>query len=168
MRETDHDLAILRALIKRSNAGAGTFLRSSFEIPEKSLSAEQLVRKLDSISTVVLGTVTRDGRPRVAPVVAIFYRGSFCIPTVRTSLRARHIANTPDVSLSLYEGTDFAVIVHGTGHLIRPDDDAFDDLIQIQIDQHAGDVRTWGEPVFIGVRAELLYSFARYPETFPE
>lgn len=166
MHETPDDMHGLRQLIDRSNAGAGQFLRTSFEIPEKSLSAEQLVHKLRGTTTLAFGTVTSDGRPRVAPVIALFVRGDFYIPTVRTALRARHVARNSAVSLSLYEGNDFAAIVHGTGEFIGPEEDRFTELVEIQRSNDAGDVREWGDPIFIQVNAEVLYSFARYPEQF--
>jgi len=39
VRETPADLEALQALLDRSIAGAGPFLRSSFQMPEHSLSA---------------------------------------------------------------------------------------------------------------------------------
>lgn len=168
MHETPDDIDALKQLIERSNAKAGGFLRSSFGIPENTLTAEQLINKLHGINTLALGTVTSDGRPRVAPVIALFVRGSFYIPTVRDSLRARHVSNNPAISLSVYEGNDFAVIVHGTAEILGQEKDDFSELVDIQIANDGGDVRNWGaEPVFIRIDAESLYSFARYPDQFP-
>ncbi len=168
MHETQHDRAMLEHVLTRSQQQAGEFLRSSFEIPEKSLSATQLINRLQGMVTLVMATVTSDGRPRAAPVVAAFYRGAFCIPTVRTALRARHVQRNPQVSLSLYEGNDFAVIVHGVATFVEPGNDDFDRLVQLQIETGNGDVREWGDPLFIRVEADRLYTFARYPDQFPE
>jgi hypothetical protein len=167
MHETDADRKALEELISRSIQDAGDFLRSSFQMPKCSLSADQLVRKLEGVVTLALGTVTSDGQPRVAPVVGIFYRGRFFIPTVRDSLRARHIRRNPAISLSIYEVNDFAVIVHGTAKVLGQDDSRFSELVEIQIKHDAGDVRTWGDAVFLEVCADRLYTFARYPDRFP-
>ncbi|MEX2425315.1 MAG: pyridoxamine 5'-phosphate oxidase family protein [Thermomicrobiaceae bacterium] len=167
MHESESDRTELQQTIGASNAAAGPFLRSSFEIPELTLSASQLINRLDGSVTLALGTVTSDGRPRVAPVIALFYRGSFYIPSVSNALRTRHIRNNPAVSLSLYEGNDFAVIVHGNAKIVSSDDPTFDDLVKLQIEHANSDVREWGDPVYLRIDAERLYSFARYPERFP-
>ena len=167
MHKTADDVRNLQTLIDDSVESAGPFLRHSFDMPALTLSARQIIQRLDGSVTLALGTVTRDGRPRVAPVIALFYRGQFVIPTVRTALRTRHVQHNPEVSLSLYEGNDFAIIAHGQAAVIDSDDQEFDDLVNLQIDVGAGDVRTWGDAVFIGVDAERLYSFARFPDQFP-
>src|SRR4051794_4490794 len=112
MHETPEDMQRLRALLERSIARAGAFLRRSFEMPEHSLSAEQLVSYLVGIQNVALATVTAKGEPRVAPIGALFYRGRFHIPTVATAARTRMIAARPAVSLTHYVGNDLAVITH--------------------------------------------------------
>lgn len=165
MNDTTRDL---QRLIDDSVDAAGPFLRSSFDMPECTLNAAQLVHRLSGSVTLALGTVTSDGRPRVAPVIALFYSGELYIPTVRTALRTRHVLNNPNISLSVYEGNDFAIIVHGRGSVIGADHDLFEELVSRQIEVKAGDVRTWGDPVFIHVVAERLYSFARFPDQFPE
>ncbi|TVR75781.1 MAG: pyridoxamine 5'-phosphate oxidase family protein [Sphaerobacteraceae bacterium] len=167
MHETADDIRSLQMLIDESVELAGPFLRHSFDMPALSLSAGQIIRRLEGSVTLALGTVTSDGRPRVAPVIALFYRGQFFIPTVRTALRTRHVQNNAEVSLSLYEGNDFAIIVHGQAVVIDSEHQVFDSLVNLQIEVGAGDVRTWGDAVFIKVDAERLYSFARFPDQFP-
>lgn len=168
MRETQEDVQRLTSLIESSNMSAGPFLGSAFEIPEKSLDAGQLTTRLRGAVTLVLGTVTSSGKPITAPVVALFYRAAFYIPTVQTALRTRHVRRNPAVSLSLYEGNDFAVIVHGRAVPVEPGSDAFAELVELQIQHDGSDVREWGDPLFLRVVADRLYSFARYPEQFPE
>jgi hypothetical protein len=166
--ETDEDIAHLSQLIQSSHARAGAFLRDSFEIPDKSLNAQQLIRHLQGMVTLVMATVTKAGEPRAAPVVGCLYRGSFCIPSVGSALRSRHIRVNSAVSLSLYEGNDFAIIVHGSASFVIQDDAEFTDLVGIQTEHEGSDVRSWGdEPLFIRVSADRLYSFARYPDRFP-
>jgi hypothetical protein len=74
MRETAADLQRLQTLLDDSVERASTFLRSSFQMPEHSLSAAQLVAHLQGSLTIALGTVTARGEPRVAPISALFLR----------------------------------------------------------------------------------------------
>jgi hypothetical protein len=168
MRESAQDIAALQSLIDQSIDSAGPFIKQSFDMPALSLSAPRLITHLQGAVTIALGTVTSDGRPRVAPVIALFVRGSFFIPTVSNALRTRHVVNNPNVSLTLYEGNDFAILVHGTAEIVGTEHEAFEELVSIQMEVDAGDVRTWGDPVFIKIIAERIYSFARYPDQFPE
>jgi hypothetical protein len=92
VNEAAADLERLQAVLDSSIEGAGPFLRSSFEMPEHSLSAEQLVVHLQGSLTVALATVTARGEPRVAPINALFVHGAFCVPSVAQAARARHLA----------------------------------------------------------------------------
>lgn len=168
MRETPEDLKRLSRLIEHSHENAGTFLRSAFEIPTRSLTPGQLTTRLTGAVTVVLATVTSSGSPITAPVLALFYRSAFYIPTVQTALRTRHIRRNPAVSLSLYEGNDFAVIVHGRAEPVGPESPNFTTLVELQIEYNGSDVRDWGDPLFLRVDADRLYTFARYPHQFPD
>ena len=95
MNENPQDLRRLQDLLDASIERAGGFLRSSFEMPERSLSAAQLVGALDGHLTAALATTTAKGEPRVAPVNAIFCRGAFHVPTVAASARTRHAMRRP-------------------------------------------------------------------------
>lgn len=169
MHETPEDRQRLQALLDRSIARAGAFLRRSFEMPEHSLSAGQLVRYLVGIQNVAFATVTAKGEPRVAPIGALFMRGRFHIPTVVTAARTRMIAARPAVSLTHYVGNDLAIIAHGMATVIP---EAHADFALLEAMQRAGNtsgesVRDWGEGVFLRVEAETLVTFARYPDQFP-
>jgi nitroimidazol reductase NimA-like FMN-containing flavoprotein (pyridoxamine 5'-phosphate oxidase superfamily) len=67
---------------------------------------------------LVLATVTRDGRPLVAPVDGIFFRGAFHFGSSPDSVRLRHIQERPQVSATHLPGEDFAVTVHGRAHVL--------------------------------------------------
>src|SRR5690349_17465632 len=82
MKETPEDIIQLQAILDQSIEKAGSFLRSSMEMPEHSLSATQLVNYLQGNQTVAFATVTAKGEPRIAPIGSFFYRGHFYIPTV--------------------------------------------------------------------------------------
>ena len=62
MRETQTDREALQALIDASVTRAGDYLRSSLEMPAKTLSANQLVNKLDGMLEVAFATVTAKAR----------------------------------------------------------------------------------------------------------
>ncbi len=167
MHETPEDLQVLEELLKGSVERAGPFLRSSFEMPEKSLSSRQLCRYLKGIQTVALATVISRGEPRVAPIGAFLYRGRFHIPTTMESARVRHIRRQPSVSLTLFDGIDFAVIVHGSASILDSGHPDFDVLEAIQREQSGSSVHDWGEGAFLRIDATAFYSFARYPDRFP-
>lgn len=169
MHETPEDAAHLQALLDRSIERAGAFLRSSFEMPEHSLSAAQLTRYLVGKQNVALATTTAKGAPRVAPIGLFFYRGQFFIPTVATAARTRMVAARPAVSLTHFVGDDLAIIAHGTATIIPVDHPAFAGLEAIQraASPSGQSLRDWGEGVYLRVEAETLVTFARYPEQFP-
>lgn len=167
MLETTSDIQALDDLLKSSIEKAGPFLRSSFEMPEKSLSARQLCRYLDGIRTVALATVTSRGEPRVAPIDGFLYRGRFHIPTTMEAMRVRHVQRQPAISLTLFEGIDFAVIVHGNAVVLGEDHSDFDTLEAIHRDLIGQSVRDWGTGAFLRIDASSFYTFARHPDQFP-
>lgn len=166
MHETAQDMIELEELLKQSIEQAGPFLRSSFEMPEKSLSAAQLCRALDGIQTVAIATVTAKGEPRVAPIGAFLYRGHFYIPTTMESARVRHVRRRPGVSLTRFDGIDFAVIVHGDAVVCGEEDSEFETLVRIHRELTGSTVLEWGTGAFIRVDASVCYTFARNPDQF--
>ena len=89
MRETQEDIERLQALLDNSIERAGAFLRRSFQMPEHSLTAEQLIDCWQDVQTVALATVTMRGEPRIAPIGSLLYRGQIYLPTVATAARTR-------------------------------------------------------------------------------
>jgi Pyridoxamine 5'-phosphate oxidase len=161
----------LQAVLDRSIEKAGPYLRESFQMPEHSLSAAQLVRHLEGEDwTIALATVTSKGEPRVGPIGAIFHDGRFNAPILTTAARVKHVRRTPAVSASLYDANDFAVIVHGRGRVLGPDDDGFDALVEIQRARSDGrSVLDWGpleQAAFLAIDPDVMFTFARYPERF--
>jgi nitroimidazol reductase NimA-like FMN-containing flavoprotein (pyridoxamine 5'-phosphate oxidase superfamily) len=166
LRESAEDLESLQALLDRSIEQAGSFLRESFQMPEHSLSALQLVGHLDDIVTVALATVTATGEPRVAPTGALFYRGRFYIPTVAGAARTRHVRTRPLVSLTHYTGNGLAVIVHGRATIIPPGQPEFDVLESLHRELAGVSVREWGEGVYLQVDPDMVYTYAREPKRY--
>lgn len=144
---------------------ASAFLRSSFEMPEHSLSAAQLAGHLQGSLTVALSTVTSRAEPRVAPIGALFIHGAFHVPTVAESARARHLSGRPAASLTYFEGIDVAVITHGQMRIIGQEDPAFADVDAVQVQAGVQSPTEWsGTAVYLRMEPATLYTYARYPE----
>ena len=162
MHESAADLERLQALIDRSIEGAGPFLRSSFEMPERSLSAEQLVERLQGALTVALATTTARGEPRAAPIGALFLRGAFHVPTVAQAARTRHLAARPAASLTYFEGTELAVVAHGRATIIDANDPAFAELDAVQVECGGQSPTEWqGDGVYLRLDADRMFTYAR-------
>ncbi|NOK58018.1 MAG: pyridoxamine 5*-phosphate oxidase family protein [Chloroflexi bacterium AL-W] len=164
MHETTEDIAQLQRTLDASIERAGTFLREAFEMPNRSLSATQIIEYYDQPRTVALATVTVRGEPRVAPIWSIMFRGQFYIPTVATAIRTRHLAQRPGVSFTHYIGNDLAIIVHGQATLIRENDGLFTELENLLHTLSGQRVSDWGEGVYIQILAETMYTFQRNSE----
>jgi hypothetical protein len=161
MLESAADLERLQALIDRSIEGAGPFLRNAFEMPERSLSARQLVDRLQGLLTVALATTTARAEPRVAPIGAIFVRGAFHVPTVAQAARTRHLAARPAASVTYFEGTGLAVIAHGHATILDATDPAFAELDAAQVDCGGESPAQWqGDAVFLRLEADRLFTYA--------
>jgi hypothetical protein len=167
MREAPADLERLQTLIDRSIEAAGPFLRSSFRMPEHSLSAAQLAAHLQGSLTVALATVTARGEPRVAPTSALFVRARFHVPTVAQATRARHLAARPAASLTCFEGTDLAIIAHGQATIIDAAHADFAELDELYVQHTNSSVREWsGDGVYLRLEPASLFTFARDPARY--
>ncbi len=111
MRETPEDIERLQALLDNSIERAGAFLLRSFQMPEHSLTAQELIDCWQGVHTVALATVTTKGEPRVAPIGSLLYRDDIYLPTVATAARTRHILKRPAVSLTLFHENGLAILV---------------------------------------------------------
>lgn len=161
MRESADDLERLQRLLDDGVERASPFLRSSFQLPERSLDAGSLSAHLDGSLTVALATVTARGEPRVAPINAFFLRGAFYVPTVAESARARHLARRPAASLTYFEGTSLAVIAHGRVEIIAAEHPAFDELDRTQVSLGGQSPREWrGRAVYLHLVAGSLFTYA--------
>ena len=112
MHESQTDIARLQGLLDRSYATAGGHLLR-IHTPERRLRAERVVERLSGMCLLVLATGAADGRPVIAPVDGIFYRGAFHFGSAPDSLRFRHIRARPEVSATHVPGEELAVTVHG-------------------------------------------------------
>ncbi len=75
----------MQALLENSIERAGAFLRRSFQMPDHSLTAQQLIDCWLDLQTVALTMVTTRGEPRIAPITSLLYQGDIYLPTVATA-----------------------------------------------------------------------------------
>jgi nitroimidazol reductase NimA-like FMN-containing flavoprotein (pyridoxamine 5'-phosphate oxidase superfamily) len=115
--ETPADLEQLQALLDASHEAAGPHLASIFTA-ERRLDARSLAGLLVGVQVLNLATVTAAGRPLVAPVDGLFYRGHFHFGSSPDSVRVRHLRARPALSASHTRGEELAVIVHGEARFL--------------------------------------------------
>ncbi len=163
MREIPEDIERLQVQLNTSIQRAGAFLHRSFQMPEHSLTAQQLIECWRDVPTVALATVTTRGEPRIAPLGSLLYRGEIYLPTVATAARTRHVMKRPAVSLTLDRENELAIIVHGSAAIISPEHAAFEtleDLLYACTQTKAGE---WGEGVYLHIQAAAIYTYNRHP-----
>lgn len=123
MHETPDDIRRLQALLDESHGSMGRHMRDILT-PDRWLTAEELVERLQGMRLLTLATVTRAGEPRVGPVDGHFHRGAFWFGSAPDSVRFRHIRERPAVSATHLDGEQFAVTVHGTAQVVDMQDPA--------------------------------------------
>ncbi|MGB1286130.1 MAG: pyridoxamine 5'-phosphate oxidase family protein, partial [Aggregatilineales bacterium] len=138
--------------------------RSSFEMPEHSLTAEQVCTLFTGIKNIALASVTRKNAPRVAPIGALFYRGRFYIPTMAHAARTRMLQRNPAVSLTYYEDVDLALILHGEATVIDAGHIYFETLLALHSEVNNGsNITAWGDNgVYLRINADVIYTFNRH------
>lgn len=162
MFETPDELMWLQEIIDSSIDGAGPFLRSSFEMPDRSLSATETVERLEGVVDAALATVTAKGEPRVAPIGGILVHGRFHFPTVGEAARVRHIERNPAISVTAFEDVSFAVIVHGRARLLGEDDAGYEQAEDCYRRLTGTSIADWGAtPIFIVIDPDRVFTFDR-------
>ncbi|MDX6685432.1 MAG: hypothetical protein QOF86_1560 [Baekduia sp.] len=158
----------LQALLDRSYAAAGAHLLR-IHTPERRLSAEQVVERLDGMCLLSLATVTADGRPVVGPVDGIFHRGSFHFGSAPDSVRFRHIRARPSVSATHLPGEELSVSVHGTATAVDVGAEEGAGLRQTLLDIYVPRYGPeWEEfldsgPVYARIAADRMFTFSMPP-----
>ncbi|HXX77997.1 MAG TPA: GNAT family N-acetyltransferase [Ktedonobacteraceae bacterium] len=163
MRETQEDIERLQALLDHSIERAGAFLQRSFQMPEHSLTAQELIDYWQGAQTVAVATVTTKGEPRIAPIGSLLYHGEIYLPTVATAARTRHVMKRPAISLTLFRENELAIIVHGDAAIISPDHEDFETLESILYETTHTKAGEWGEGVYLHIRAQAIYTYNRHP-----
>src|SRR3989304_725062 len=121
MLETEEQIAELQAILNRTFERAGVHTLSIIR-PERRLNARQLVKYLEGMKHIVVGTVTSKGEPRVAPVDGQFLRGGFYFGTDVRAFRIRHLRRNPAISACQMVGAELGIVVHGRGVRFGQDD----------------------------------------------
>jgi hypothetical protein len=166
MQETAAERARLEELLATSMDNAGPFVRSSFEWPEHALTIDRLLAAFDGLRTVALATATAAGAPRVAPIGCVLVGGLFYIPTTRTAARYRMTQRRPEVSLTLFEGIDLAIIVHGAASAVQAGEPGFDRADAALTASGARSPSSWGEPgdgCYLAIEPRTILTYTRHP-----
>ncbi|MDX1689762.1 MAG: pyridoxamine 5'-phosphate oxidase family protein [Acidimicrobiia bacterium] len=143
MHETPDDLAVLDDLLERSYGSAGHHLRAIIT-PDRLLDAAEVTRRLTGMRLLALATVTADGRPLVSPVDGLFFRGRFWFGSGPTSIRLRHIAHRPAVSVTHTSDQRLVVTVHGTATVVPAGERAGFDAYATEV--YGSGWQEWGAP----------------------
>ncbi|HZS21573.1 MAG TPA: pyridoxamine 5'-phosphate oxidase family protein [Pseudonocardiaceae bacterium] len=165
VHETPADLAALQDLLDRSYSAAGRHLLSIIT-PERRLKAKQVADRLTGMCLLALATVTADGRPIVAPVDGIFFRGAFHFGSSPDSVRFRHIRNRPQVSATHLPSEEFAVTVHGRAVTLDIHSDTAAEFRQTLLDIYLPRYgRQWEElldsgPLYARIEADRMFTFS--------
>jgi nitroimidazol reductase NimA-like FMN-containing flavoprotein (pyridoxamine 5'-phosphate oxidase superfamily) len=135
VHETAEDLESLQALLDASHASAGPHLRDVM-VPERQLDAEELTRLLIGVQILTVACVTAAGRPLVAPVDGLFFRGCFYFGSSDDSVRVANLRRRPAVSAAHTRGEALAVIVHGDAQFIDLSADEHDRFRRALLDTY--------------------------------
>lgn len=109
---TDADLTWLQELLDDSHRRANPHLRTVHSDAAR-LRADELVRRLDGMHVMVVASVSSDGRPFTGPVDAFLHHARVHFGTSPDALRARHLTERPQVSVTYADGERTALTVHG-------------------------------------------------------
>lgn len=135
VHETSAELIELQRLLDASADAAGPHMRGIIT-PDRRLSAEELVDRLQGMVLLVLATVTADGRPLVGPVDGYFLHGDFYFTSGRNSVRMRHLRARPATSASHLPGESLAVTVHGAAEVFEVYEAGGPELRQAMLDHY--------------------------------
>ena len=165
MLETPEEINRLQRLLDRSAAGAGAHLRDIISDDHR-LSAVRTCERLQGMRLLVVATVTADGRPLAGPVDGYFLHGSFYFSSSRDSVRMRHLAARPAVSVTHLAGEDLAVTVHGRAELFDVSHPARSELREAMLDHYlprqGPAFETWldqADPVAARVGADKMFTY---------
>ena len=182
MLETEEQIAELQAILDRSFERAGVHTLSIIR-PERRLNARQLVKYLEGMKHIVVGTVTSKGEPRVAPVDGHFLRGRFYFGTDGRAFRIRHLRRNPAISAChmvaaprgagqevVAGAEELGIVVHGRAVLFGRADAEGEELRAHYTRYYGSDPYSWGAAAIAWVRIdpEIMTTFAQDPSKYPE
>jgi hypothetical protein len=181
MHESEADIAELQGLIDRSFERAGAHTLSIIR-PDRRLTARQVVKYLDGMKEIVVGTVTSKGEPRLAPVDGHFLRGRFWFGTDARAFRIRHLRRNPAISAchlvaaprlagqEMVSGADeLGIVVHGRAVIFGREDAEGEAMRQYYARYYGSDPYTWGgEIAWVRIDPEIMTTFAADASRYPE
>jgi nitroimidazol reductase NimA-like FMN-containing flavoprotein (pyridoxamine 5'-phosphate oxidase superfamily) len=135
VNESPEEIERLQQLLDRSAAGAGEHLRSVIT-EDRRVSADEMCELLQGMRLLVVATVTADGRPLVGPVDGYLIHGSFYFSSSRDSVRMRHLAVRPALSLTHLPSEELAITVHGRAELFEVSDPRHPELRRAMLDYY--------------------------------
>ena len=155
MLETPEEIAALQDLMDRSYAGASGHLQDIVSGSHR-LDASGVLAATSGMKVLTLATVTAAGEPRISAVDGHFLHGTWTFGTSGASIKARHLAARPAVSLAHVDGERCGVFGHGYAHRLTPTDAEYAETIAHWSAHYGSDPTTWGEDIRM-YRAELTW-----------
>jgi hypothetical protein len=111
--------------------------------------------------------VSSKGEPRVAPIDAVLFHGRFYLSTDLKSLRARHLAKRPAMSLTYFESADPVIMAHGMAVFIQKTSPEFLALDSEWVKAYGKSISELSPTVeFIRVDAVKMFAYALHPDQF--
>lgn len=159
MYETAADIVALQKLLDDSYAAAGGHLRTVIT-PERRLTAEEVAERLTGVCIMGLGTTSSDGRPFVAPVDGLFYRGKFWFGSAPDSLRFEHIRRDPHVSASFVPAEELGITIHGTAEIVDLSAEEHAGFGDFCVEIYGEEWRNWGSgAMYAKIDARRMFTF---------
>ncbi|WP_277050341.1 pyridoxamine 5'-phosphate oxidase family protein [Ruania albidiflava] len=155
MLETPEEITALHELMDRSYAGASAHLRDIVD-GDRRMDAAGVLTATTGMRVLSLATVTAAGEPRISAVDGHFLHGTWTFGTAGDSLKARHLATRPAVSLAHVDGERCGIFAHGYAHQLRPIDAQYAETIAHWTAHYGSDPTSWGPDVRI-YRVELVW-----------
>jgi len=146
MYETLVEIEQLQALLTASRERGTSHLQQIIS-DDHSLSAEELLPRLEGMRVLSLATVTAKGEPRVSAVDGHFIHGSWTFGTDGRSAKARHLAARPAVSAAYIDGERLGFFTHGSVEPLDEADPLFDEIIEHWTRHYDSDPRSWGDDI---------------------
>src|SRR5690625_7674926 len=106
--------------------------------------------------TTVLPYTTLFRSPRISAVDGHLLHGAWTFGTDGASIKARHLATRPAVSLAYVDGERCGIFSHGYAHQLRTTDARYAETIAHWAAHYGSDPTTWGADVRLD-RRELTW-----------
>ena len=155
MLETPEEITALQELMDRSHTGASAHLRDIVS-GDRRLDAAGVLTATTGMRVLSLATVTAAGEPRISAVDGHLLHGAWTFGTDGASIKARHLATRPAVSLAYVDGERCGIFSHGYAHQLRTTDARYAETIAHWAAHYGSDPTTWGADVRL-YRVELTW-----------